>query len=455
LKSQLLALIASYIAFLSDEQEEVYIGATTREQSQIVYGEIVAQLDRVKVLKGKYKEAYGKVTHLKSKSIIQPLSKEAKKSGDGKNPSVGIIDEYHQHPDDGIYETLKTGMVARGEPLLVIITTAGMDLDSPCYTEYKYVSRILDPNDPITNEEYFVMICELEKGDDIKDERNWIKANPIVATYPEGLKAIRDDLKIALEVEEKMTAFLTKNMNIWVQAKANGYMNLEKWNECAVKDGEDIPDLFNKEVYIGIDLSAKIDLTSIGILVPIGDEKFFAMQHSFIPEDTLSTKMATDKVPYDLWIRKGWLTTTSGAVVDYRYIQKHIDDLVAKYNWEAQGIYYDPYNATQFINEAMDKGYIAEEVRQGVQTLSSPTKSFRELVYQKQIVHDGDELLAWTLGNAVTRKDHNENIMLDKNKSTKRIDPIASLVNAHTQAMYHYQDTSISYSDDDLDKYGW
>ena len=134
-KSQLLALIASYIAFLSHEQEEIYIGATTREQSQIVYNEILAQIGVVDDLKGKYTDSYGRVRTKRTGSIIQALSKEARKSGDGKNPSVGIIDEYHQHPDDGIYETLKTGMVARSQPLLVVITTAGLDIESPCYKD--------------------------------------------------------------------------------------------------------------------------------------------------------------------------------------------------------------------------------------------------------------------------------------------------------------------------------
>lgn len=101
-KSQLLALIASYMAFLSDEQEEIYIGATNREQSGIVNDEIKSQIAVVDVLKGKYKDSYGKITHIKSGSIIQPLSKEAKRTGDGKNPSVAIIDEYHAHPTDEI-----------------------------------------------------------------------------------------------------------------------------------------------------------------------------------------------------------------------------------------------------------------------------------------------------------------------------------------------------------------
>lgn len=112
-------------------------------------------------------------------------------------------------------------------------------LQRPCFKEYQYTSKILDPDIDTENDDYFVMICELDPEDDIKDESNWIKANPIVATYQEGMESLRSALKVALEVSEKMRSFLTKNMNRWVDQKDNGYMNMSKWR---ARSGE-IPDL--------------------------------------------------------------------------------------------------------------------------------------------------------------------------------------------------------------------
>ncbi|MDO7487034.1 terminase large subunit [Peribacillus frigoritolerans] len=373
-KSQLLALIASYMAFLSDEQEEVYIGATTKEQSGIVYNEIKSQIQAVKPLKGKYKDSYGIITHLRSGSIIQALSKESRKTGDGKNPSLAIIDEYHAHPTDEIYEVMKSGMMARKQPLMVIITTAGFDLASPCYAEYQYVSKVLDPDNVTENEKYFAMICELDEGDDIKDEANWIKANPIVSTYKEGMDAIRSDMNVALDMPEKMTAFLTKNMNRWVQQKIGGYMNLAKWNACGV---EELPDIQGKEVYIGVDLSATLDLTSVAFLVPVGDEKFVTLGHSFMPDETLMAKMTTDKVPYDAWERQGWLSFTEGSVVDYRYLERYIQEQIDKYNWNVKAIYYDEWSAQDFANRMSDEGFKLVKVIQGMKTLAPATKRFQ------------------------------------------------------------------------------
>jgi len=431
-KSQLLALIASYECFISPEQSEIYIAGWGREQSSIVYNEILSQIHAADLLKGKFTDSYGRIRHLKSGSIIQPLSKEARKTGDGKNPSLAIIDEYHVHETSEIYDVLVSGMVARANPLIVIITTAGFDLDTPCFTEYQYVSDVLDPDSPIENEEYFVMICELDKDDDVKDERNWIKANPIVATYEEGMAFLRGELQAALDVPEKMRNFLTKNMNLWVDHKDNGYMPMNEWRACAISGKIDLD---VRECYIGVDLSKKIDLTSIGGVIPLGDGRFYVWSHSFIPEDTLAAKRKTDKFPYDLCVKEGWLTVTPGAVVDYRFIQEYIKRLEAENLWSIREICYDPYNATQFAQEMESDGYTCVEIRQGIRTLSEPTKFLRELVLSRRLLHDDNRLLNWAVGNAVVRQDHNENIMLDKDKSTDRIDPIAAVVNAMVRAM--------------------
>lgn len=433
-KSQLLALITSYVCFLGNEQEECYIAGWGREQSSIVYNEILSQIRACDLLRGKYKESYGRITHLRSGSIIQPLSKEARKTGDGKHPSLAVIDEYHAHETSEIYDIMVSGMVGRENPLIVIITTAGLDMSRPCYTEYLYASKIVDPSNPVENDEYFVMICELEPDDDVKDERNWIKANPIVATYEEGMAFLRSELRAALDVPEKMRSFLTKNMNRWVDQKDNGYIALSDWNACGV---DALPDLAGQTCFVGIDLSSSIDLTSVSFEFPLKDGSYAVFNHSFMPEETLKARMKTDKVRYDLWVEQGWITVTPGAVVDYRFIMKYITDQAKQRGWNIREICYDPWSATMFAQEMEAEGYTVVEIRQGIKTLSAATKSIRELTLQRKIIHDRNPVLAWAISNAVVRQDHNENIMLDKDKSTNRIDPIASLINAHVRAMMY------------------
>lgn len=434
-KSQSLACVGSYEAFaFGENMSEVYVGATKTEQSKIVWNEIKAQLQGSDFLKGKYKVAYGKIEHLKSQSFITALSKDAGKTGDGLNVQTGIIDEYHAHPTSEIYDVLVSGSGARSQPLMMIITTAGFELNNPCYSvEYKYISQILDPNSPIFNEEYFVMVNELDKDDDIKEERNWEKANPILCSYEEGMAFIRSELKAALDVPEKMRNFLTKNMNIWVDMKENGYMPMNKWAEC----DEEMPDLTGRECYLGVDLSKKIDLTSISFVFPLENGAFAVKHHSFMPEDTYRERMNTDRVPYDLWVKEGYITLIPGSVIDYSYVEEYIKKQEQENEYVIKEICYDPYAATQFAQNLENEGYVVVEVRQGVRTLSEPSKGFRECVFDKKIIHGNDPVLTWAVGNAVTKEDAQENIMLDKAKSTNRIDPIAATINAFVRAMLH------------------
>ncbi|MGB9813521.1 MAG: terminase large subunit [Thermovenabulum sp.] len=435
-KSQSLACVASYEAMaLGEPMAEVYIGATKREQSKIVWNEVKAQLQGCEHLKGKYRVAYGKIEHFKSGSVIVPLSKEDGKTGDGLNVQCGIIDEYHAHPTSEIYDVLVSGIAARPQPLLVIITTAGFDLNNPCYAvEYRYVSQILDPNSPIENDEYFVMINELDRDDDVKDESVWVKANPILCSYKEGMEFLRGALKEALDAPEKMRNFLTKNMNVWVDQKDSGYMDMNKWAMCG-RNLKDFEGYEGRECYIGIDLSAKIDLTSVGFVFPNDDGTYAIFSHSFMPEETLQAKRKTDKVPYDLWVKQGWLTVTEGAVVDYEFVKAYIKEVIEKHNIKPVMICYDPWNASQFAQDMEKDGFVMVEIRQGIKTLGEATKDFREKVYQGKIIHNNNPVLTWAVGNAVTRADANENIMLDKSKSTERIDPIAAIINAYSQAM--------------------
>ncbi|WP_041344308.1 terminase large subunit, partial [Bacillus subtilis] len=435
-KTQSLACVGSYEGFANDEyMSEVYIGATKAEQAKICWNEIKAQIMQADLLnkpEKKYRIAYGKIEHPKTQSKIEALSKDAGKTGDGFNPQCGIIDEYHAHKTSEVYDVLASGMGARNQPLMVIITTAGFELNNPAYrVEYDYVSRILDPNKVEQNEQYFVMINELDKGDDIKDERNWIKANPIVAANEHGLEYLRGELEVALAVPEKMRNFLTKNMNIWVNMRENGYMDMQAWTDCG---SDQLPDLKNRECYVGIDLSKTIDLTAASFIFPLDDGSFAVESHGFMPEDTFHERMKTDNVPYDLWKKRGWLTTTDGAVVDYDYIRAYIKKMEKENGWRIKEIGYDPYNATQFAQQMEADGYTMVEIRQGVATLSEPTKDFRAKVKAKKIIHPKNDLLTWAMGNAVTKVDAQENIMLDKSKSTQRIDPAAALINAYVRA---------------------
>lgn len=438
-KSQDLAIVGTYeMSAMNESCAEIYIAATKKEQTMWVWGEADLILRRSPILRNRFKTTYGVIRHLKSNSIFVRMTEEDKKKGDGGSPQCGIIDEYHAHDSDEYYNILSSGMKIRKQPLLIIISTAGFDLSHPCYKdEYQYVSNILNPNSSIENDRYLADIFELDKDDegnlidDIKDEKTWAKSNPILIETKEGLSSIRAELKVALDKPEKMRDFLTKTMNVWVSMREAGYMDIAKWKLCAGI----MPDFKGKTCYIGIDLSSKLDLTSVTFEIPI-EEKYYILSHSFMPQDTLNQKNITDKVPYMRWVIEKWITATPGPVVNFRHILEYIYEQEKLLGFYTAEICIDPWSATQISNELIEKGYTVVDIIQGIKTLSEPTKDFREMVYDKRIVHNDNPVLSWAMGNAIVDEvDRNKNIILSKKKSKEKIDPVCATINAHVRAM--------------------
>jgi phage terminase large subunit-like protein len=327
-------------------------------------------------------------------------------------------------------------MISRQEPLLVIITTAGKDYEeTPCYYEYKDCCSILDGI--IDNDRYYIMINELEKDDDPYDPSTWIKANPVAASYPEGIESIKELMILSKNSsdEKKRIDFLTKNCNIYVAAGEDKYIDIEYWKKCKRKIS--FEDFRGYKVNLGSDLSKTGDLTSCSFefeLIENMIKKYAVFSHSFIPEAVVKEKSKTDNVPYDLWIKNKWLTKTTandGLIIDYMEMVNYIEDKVEKYELKRGKLGYDQHYANFFIAEMEKRGWECIKVPQSCAKLDNATVSFRDLIMVQQIIHDGNKLFTWSLDNC--EKDINSfgEIKLKKKGKFKRIDPPASAIFAH------------------------
>lgn len=234
-------------------------------------------------------------------------------------------------------------------------------------------------------------------------------------------------------------------------------MPMDRWNSCAASDGNPMPDLSGRECYIGVDLSAKIDLTSVAVIFPLDDGRVAVLSHSFMPEETIDQRRREDRVHYDLWAEQGWITPIPGAVVDHTAVADWIDQQVAENGWQVREVVIDPYMANQFGIELQRRGYVVVEVAQTIRFLSVPTKDILERTLSGRLIHDGSPVMAWAMGNAMVRSDAQGNIMLDKRKSRERIDPAAALMTGHARAMHAEAeiDANEFVTDEWLDKLGW
>lgn len=452
-KSQMEAGCALYEissqATKNNEVYEYYTAGTKREQSKIIFNEAKLMLKK-SPLRSKFKITNNLITHIKTGSFLRPLCKEDGQKGDGTNPAGLILDEYHQHKTTEFYD-LFLGANTK-EPLLIIITTAGKDLTYPCYTqEYKYASKLLDPDvEEVENDEYFADILELDKKDyesltDLVIERNWIKANPVRMTYEDGWNKIKAQYKIAADIPEKLISFLTKCLNVWVQAAENGYMNMHKWKKCEIKE---LPfDITGMPVYVGFDMSAKIDLTSVAFIIPyksreidkLGNKiiKYIVISHSFIPNrQKLMERVVKDKVPYDAWEKQGYITITDSEIVDQNVVMKYVIDFCSRFKLDIQSLDFDPANASKLMIDLSNEGYIVEEVFQSHKSLNESTNGFREQVYCKNVLYLHNPVLNFAMSNAVIKK-NNGLIKIDKDATEKKIDPVDAILCAFKLALYH------------------
>lgn len=456
-KSQMLSGINLYeISVCSNKNKETYeayTAGTKRDQSKIIFNECSLML-RGSPLATKFRITRDVIKY--KDSFIKPLCKEDGRKGDGTNPAILTLDEYHQHQTTEFYDLFLGAAVK--DPTLVIITTAGMDLTYPCYTqEYKYCSDILNPDIDIDNDEYLVDICELDQEDyaDPKNitERALRKANPIRMTYKEGVEKILSEYEIAKQIPEKMVAFLTKCANVWVQAKENGYMDMAKWKACEV---EKLPiDTYGRKVYVGFDMSAKIDLTSVAFIIPFKTGKtrvamgsdgelcdedevgYIVYSHSFIPNrEKLMERVLKDKVPYDAWEQQGYLTVTNTQIVDQSEVMKYVLETCKENAWEIECMAFDPCNASKLMMDLSDKGYDVEEVYQSHKSLNESTAGFREQVFEGNVYYLHNPVLNFAMSNAVIRQ-NNGMIKIDKDATTKKIDPVDAVLCAFKLALYH------------------
>lgn len=428
---------AYYSAFSGYRYGQIYCTATKSEQAQIVWNEIRKFIEADDDLAEFFKiqEHEHIITALNTRSTIKALGRDTK-SIDGFRPLLGIVDEYHAHKNNQMYKLLEGGTRKMKQCLISVITTAGFDLNCPCFEEYEYCKNVLE--EVFTNDTKFIYIAEMDENDDIWDWKNWIKANPLVCKDPEDLENLKS---IGIAARDKggndLRDFLTKALNIWVQFTDDQYIKPKYWKECATE--KTLEDFKGSRCFAGLDLSSGGDLTSLALIFVYYDEKgnkkYYIHSHSFIPKMRVQEHIQSDDAPYDLWIKDGLLTVTEtlgGIKTDYKYIIKYLKELIDKYELNLQQIGYDPHNADTFLSDLQEIIPDCIEIYQTHKWLNDPTEDFELEVRAQNIEYNKkNELLTWSAINAKTVSNPNGEIKIDKDRRVKRIDPIDAVIDAY------------------------
>jgi phage terminase large subunit-like protein len=281
------------------------------------------------------------------------------------------------------------------------------------------------------------------KCDDWRDPSVWIKANPNLGISIKP-KYLKEQVEEAVSMPSKQNIVKRLNFCIWTEGVTK-WLNTDLWNVCGRKKIEETS-LHGRKCYAGLDLSSTTDVSALVYVFPPIEEgdAYDVLCRFFIPKDNLAARVTRDRVPYDVWERQGFLTTTPGNVIDYDFILHQIDEDLR--NFDVKEIAFDRWGATKIVQSIQKMSTNEEflvEFGQGFQSMASPTKSLETMILKKQISHGGHPVLAWMASNAVVRHDPAGNIKPDKEKSTEKIDGIVALIMALDRALKYTDNTSV------------
>ncbi|ELT7340169.1 TPA: terminase large subunit [Pseudomonas aeruginosa] len=428
-KSARLAARGIYL-FAADGESgaEVYSGATTEKQAFEVFRPAWMMAHKLENLRNRFGiELSGNQKNPGPMFVMEDMSKFETvigNPGDGASPHAALVDEYHEHDTDALVDTMQTGMGAREQPLLSIITTAGSNLGGPCYEKRRDVIRILEGQ--TIDETIFGIIYTIDEDDPWDDPASLIKANPNygVSVFPDFLLA---QLQQAKRSASKQNAFRTKHLNHWVGARTV-WMNMLAWQRQ--KRDFTIADMAGCRCWMALDLASKKDVAALVMLFEKAGQ-FYCTPRFYAPEAA-----AEENEKYQNFALEGHLVLTPGSMTDYAFIEADILDLAKQI--DLQDSAFDDWQANYLITRLSNTSIPVVDFNQTVKNMSDPMKEVEARVIARTLWHDGNPVMTWMMGNVAAKIDAKENIYPRKendNDPNCKIDGPVALIMAMGRAL--------------------
>ena len=413
--------------FLSSGGVDIVCASNTNDQASILFEEINNMREHSKAL-SKPKRSRKNIFYIyspKNKNKIKKLSGQSRNL-DGFNIEVGCIDEVHEMTDSKVYDAIKQSQSTKKEPLIFIISTEGKVVEGFLDNKLAYCKKIL--NGEIEDERVLPWLYTQDSQEEIfKDKRTWQKSNPSLGTI-KTYAYLEDIMNKAKNDLATRVTMLCKDFNI-KQLESGTWLTFDELNNETKFNIEDLRDSY---AIGGVDLSSTTDLTASVLLVK-KDKKMYVIPHFFMPKDVLEKRMQEDSVPYDIWVKKGYITLSDGSQNDFTKVTEWFQRMVWDYGIRPLWVGYDPWNSKYWIDEMADAGFTMEKVRQGVYTLSEPMKQLEADLKNHIVIYDNNPVLKWCLANTQAKVDVNGNIQPTKlNSKYKRIDGAVALIIAYS-----------------------
>ena len=421
-KSALAAGIGLYMLCADGEHgAEVYSGATTEKQAWEVFRPAKLMAQKTPALLAHFGlTPNAKNLHiLANGSRFEPIIGDP---GDGASPSCAIVDEYHEHQTDALFSTMETGMGAREQPLMLVITTAGDNIAGPCYAMQQEAQAALEGTRQ--DDELFALIYGIDEEDDWTDPDVVRKANPNfgISVFEEFLLGQQ---MAAMGSPRKAGAFKTKHLNVWVQAR-NAYFNVLRYQDAG-DETLTLDSFEGQECIIGIDLAEKTDLTAVELLFRHRDG-YARFGFYYLPEETIERP---ENEHFRRWRDQGLLIQTDGGVTDDREIRDDILEFCARF--KVREVAFDPLHSRQMAVELMEQGVTCLDFANRPTLMNEPMRKMDALITDGKLYHGvakgAQDPFAWMLGNVVNRSRAGDIHSPAKERGENKIDgPVACMM---------------------------
>lgn len=427
-KTLLAAGIALLLAFFDNEPgAEVYAMATKREQAKLVWGDGLQMVKRNPVLAARLETLALTITDLKTASFFRPLGRDSD-TDQGINPHGVIVDELHVLEDRDAIGNAETATSSRRQAMIWKITTAGVKRESVWAEERADAVAVVEGR--ATDDSMLVLIYTLDEGDDPFDEKVWPKANPNLGVSVK-IETLREQAEVAKRSPGKLAPFLRFRMNVPTGVSTRA-LDIDEWDASSgLAEGEDYHDFEarvfaeSRSGYGGLDLASVRDLTAL-LFVARDDEGYYDVLCRFwCPEAGIHERSQHDGVPYEDWVRDGYLIATPGNVTDYDFVKAEAGAIADAH--EVGEIGFDRWNATQLATDLTSEGATMVAIPQTYAGLAPGWREIEKAVLEHKLRHGGHPILRWMAGNVEVETDAAGNQRPSKAKSTERIDGMVSL----------------------------
>ncbi len=412
--------------FLSKGGTDIVCASNTNDQASILFEEINNMREQSKALRNE-KRSRKNIFYIyspRNKNKIKKLSAQSKNK-DGYNIEVGCIDEIHEMTDSKVYDAIKQSQSTKQEPLIFMITTEGTVVDGFLDKKLEYCRKMIKGE--IKDERILPWLYTQDSIEEIfTDPSSWQKSNPSIGSIK--TRSYFEDImnKASNDLATRVT-MLCKDFNI-KQVESGSWLSYTDLNNEEKFKLEEVRDSY---AIGGVDLSSTTDLTA-AILLVIKNGKRYVIPHFFMPSDLVLKRVQEDKIPYDIWIKKGLITLTEGNQNDFSKVTEWFVSMVRNYGIRPLWVGYDPWNSTYWVKEMEDAGFTMEKIRQGIFTMSEPMKQLEGDLKNKRVIYNNNPILKWCFANTQAKVDLNGNIQPSKlNSKLKRIDGCVALIIAY------------------------